>query len=83
RFKGHSKSDKRVYRTKEEEEQWQIERDPLKLTATLFEQEGVASEIELAEIKHKAQAKVAEAVAEARLGENPTLADLYTDVYAE
>ncbi len=83
RFKGHSKSDKRVYRTKEEEEQWQIERDPLKLTATLFEQEGVVSEIELAEIKHKAQVKVAEAVAEARLGENPTLADLYTDVYAE
>lgn len=83
RFKGHSKSDQRVYRTKAEEEQWKIERDPLKLTAQLFQQKGVASKMELEEMKQKAQIKVEMAVKEARLGENPTLEDLYTDVYAD
>lgn len=82
RFKGHSKSDSREYRSKLEETQWQ-ERDPLKLATNLLIQSGAATQKELMEIKQLAFAKVKEATETARKDPDVTLDDLYTHVYAE
>jgi len=60
RFCGHSKNDPRVYRTEEEEEQWQ-ERDCLAITATALMELGMPNEESLA-LKAQARSCIANAV---------------------
>ncbi|MGX7419816.1 thiamine pyrophosphate-dependent dehydrogenase E1 component subunit alpha [Carnobacterium gallinarum] len=83
RFKGHSKSDQRLYRSKTEEDEWQEQRDPLKLTSKLLIESGAATKIELIEIEQSALKNVQQATATARNSEDVTLADLTTHVYAD
>ena len=83
RFKGHSKSDERIYRTKEEELRWEEERDPIKLTEKLLTNSQVASNEELMKLKKQAFENVQKAVQEAEKSEDIELSDLTTQVYAE
>lgn len=64
RFSGHSRSDQRVYRTREEEADWQ-KRDPIALWKTRLTCEGAGAD-EIAGAEREAVAAVAEAVRFAR-----------------
>jgi pyruvate dehydrogenase E1 component alpha subunit len=60
RFLGHSKSDNRVYRTREEEASWEA-RDPIKLLSEkLLAQGTTANELEL--IENRVMKEIDEAV---------------------
>ena len=82
RFLGHSKSDQRVYRSREEEAAWR-ERDPIaRLRATLLEQ-GLASVADLEAVASEALATVDAAVAFARESPFPDADALHAGVFAD
>jgi pyruvate dehydrogenase E1 component alpha subunit len=83
RWKGHSKSDAKKYRTKEEEENWRKEKDPIRRAKDRFIAAGVFTEEEADEIRKKAKQAIEDAV---KFGEkSPVVAveTMYEDVYAE
>ena len=80
RYKGHSKSDKNVYRTKEEIESWK-KRDPIQRFRSQLTENGLA-EKRLKEIEEKVETEIEEAV---RFGEEsppPSLEAVRRMVYA-
>lgn len=81
RIRGHSKSDRNRYRTKDEIEAWQG-RDPI----PAFERElvayGVASQAELSDLSVAAAKEIAGGIEFARNGTDPTIDSLTRDVYA-
>jgi pyruvate dehydrogenase E1 component alpha subunit len=81
RFKGHSKSDKNVYRTKEEIKQW-MERCPIKRMENLLLEEGVAPSV-LEELKRKVEDEIQDAVRFGLESEELTLEEARRLVYAE
>lgn len=83
RWKGHSKSDAKKYRTKEEEEHWKTNVDPIKLSEERFIQAGVMTQEEANQMKKDAKARIEEAVVYAESGERPTPEDLWTNVLAD
>lgn len=80
RWKGHSKSDAQVYRTKEEVREWK-EKCPIKLLGRELEEEGV-KEAELENIRKKVEAEIEEAVEFALKSPEPTLEEARRMVYA-
>jgi len=82
RIRGHSKSDRNLYRTKEEIEAWRAA-DPI----VRLQDELVASErftaAELASIERDAQQRIEAALAFAQSSPEPDPAQLTRDVYAE
>lgn len=83
RWKGHSKSDAKKYRTKEEEQEWRSQRDPIKLAQERLIQAGVFTQEEADAIRDRAHQEIEDAV---RFAEESPITDpseLYTDVYAE
>jgi len=70
RYCGHSKSDDRAYRTKEEEATWQAH-DPLDLMRERLLAEGLLRESEADKIVQQAQQAIAEAVDFARSSPKP------------
>jgi TPP-dependent pyruvate/acetoin dehydrogenase alpha subunit len=70
RFLGHSKSDQRVYRSREEEGAWR-ERDPIVRLSSAMQEQGLASASELETIAHDAVAAVDAAVEFARRSPYP------------
>lgn len=83
RWKGHSKSDAKKYRTKEEEEDWRKNRDPIKLAKERFIEAGIFTEVEAEEIREQAKQKIEDAVKFAEESPMPALDTLYEDVYAD
>lgn len=83
RWKGHSKSDAKKYRTREEEEYWRKEKDPIALAEKRFIEAGVFTEEEAKEIKKNAEQKIEDAVKFAEESPVPSLDTLMTDVYAD
>ena len=83
RWKGHSKSDAKKYRTKEEEEHWKTNMDPIKLAEERFIAAGVMTQEEADEMKVSAKARIEEAVVYAESGEHLTPEDLWTNVLAD
>ena len=81
RYRGHSRSDPRKYRTKEEEEYWR-ERDPILRFSGQLVEEGVLTEKEVASLKHRVEEELAEAERFA-LEESPLPdpGELHRDVY--
>jgi acetoin:2,6-dichlorophenolindophenol oxidoreductase subunit alpha len=81
RTRGHSRSDRNRYRTREEIDAWKA-RDPI----SRFEQEilslGLATAAEVATIAASVEKEMAEAVAEASASPWPSVADLTRDVYS-
>ncbi|HEY3378203.1 MAG TPA: pyruvate dehydrogenase (acetyl-transferring) E1 component subunit alpha [Armatimonadota bacterium] len=81
RYKGHSMADAVLYRTREEEEGWRP-RDPIALYRHRLLEQGMATEEALTEIERQADAIVADAVQFAEESPEPTLDEMYRDVYA-
>jgi pyruvate dehydrogenase E1 component alpha subunit len=81
RTRGHSRSDRNRYRSREEIEAWKA-RDPI----ARFEKEivalGLATEAQVASIAAEVEKEMAEAVAEASASPWPAVADVTRDVYS-
>lgn len=77
RWKGHSKSDKQAYRTRDEVKEWQ-ERDPIRRFAAFL---GM-SDAERDSLQAQAQARIEESVAFSEASPEPDLADIMEGVYA-
>ena len=81
RWYGHSRSDPRVYRTREEEKAWR-ERDPITRLSQRLVAEGVASQEEVDGVLARAQAAIETATEFALASPQPPASELEQDVYA-
>lgn len=82
RFAGHSKSDVRKYRTREEERAWQ-ERDPITLITARLVEEGVCGPHEITTVRDQVVAEVEAAVQFAISSPENDPAELLRDVYID
>lgn len=82
RWYGHSKSDPRVYRTKEEEKAWK-ERDPIIVLRGKLLDEKLAAEAELDAIAARAEKTIEDATQFSINSPYPDAAELAKDVYVE
>lgn len=83
RHRGHSKSDRNRYRTREEIEDWMSNRDPI----TLFENElrafGLIDGQGIAAIRDRVAQEIADGIEFAKNSPSPALCDLQNYVYTE
>ncbi|MBL8893973.1 MAG: thiamine pyrophosphate-dependent dehydrogenase E1 component subunit alpha [Rhizobiales bacterium] len=80
RIRGHSKSDRNRYRTKEEIEEWQA-KDPIGHFETELVAHGLLKQDEVAAIRADAEREIADAVEFARNGTDPDPRQGTRDVY--
>jgi len=81
RWYGHSRSDPRKYRTKEEEADWK-NRDPIPNFAAWLVEKGYATEAEIDAIEEKVESSIEDAVEFALTSDTPLAEDLEKFVYA-
>ena len=81
RWKGHSKSDAKKYRTREEEKEWK-EKDCIKRFKDVLIEQSVLTEEEAKELKEEAFKAIEEAVEFAEKSPEPSIDILLEDVYA-
>lgn len=81
RWKGHSKSDQELYRTKEEVRAWK-EKDPIPRFRELLVANGVISSEEATSIEETASRVIAEALEFAQAGPEPAVDTILEGVYA-
>lgn len=81
RFNGHSKSDKLIYRTREEEKIW-YKKEPINRFKQILLEANILTESEAEKIKEMSLHEVEEALRFAENSPSPTKDDLLTDVYA-
>jgi len=77
RYKGHSKSDRQLYRTREEVKQW-MKKDPIKRFAKLLDVDDKT----MKEMEKKAKEKIQEAVAFAEESPEPEISSIMEGIYA-
>jgi len=82
RYKGHSKSDKQAYRTKEEVRSW-MERDPIPRFQAWLAEAGYLTQAEAEALEAKAKAAIEDAITFAEAGPEPSVEHLLDDVYDE
>lgn len=84
RWRGHSRSDPRKYRTKEEEHHWMTQRDPIKLFSDLLVAQKIATQAEVDATWKSVEEEMA-AAEKFALEESPypDPSTLLEDVYAE
>ena len=82
RFKGHSMSDPRKYRTKEEEAKFQGE-DPIEKVLVTIRKNKYATEKEIDAIGAKIKKQIEDAIKFAEESPLPKPEDMYEDIYAE
>lgn len=82
RFVGHSRSDPRTYRSREEEAEWQA-RDPIPNTAQRLVALGLADEAALANMEREVEAAIDDAVTFAESSPLPDPADTLKHVFYE
>jgi acetoin:2,6-dichlorophenolindophenol oxidoreductase subunit alpha len=80
RIRGHSKSDRNRYRSKEEIEEW-MARDPIGQFETSLEAQGLLTKDEVLAIRAGAEAEIAAAIEFAKGGTDPSPAEVTRDVY--
>lgn len=80
RTRGHSRSDRNRYRSKEEIEEWKL-RDPIGHFESEIIANGIATEDEVAAIFAAADAEIAAGLEFARNGTDPSLDEVTRDVY--
>ncbi len=81
RWKGHSKSDQELYRTKEEVKTWK-DKDPIRRFRSLLVDEGVINREEDEEIEEAAKRIIDEALEFAQASPEPALDTILEGVYA-
>lgn len=82
RFRGHSMGDPERYRKSEEVKKWQ-EEDPIGIFNKYLLDKKVATRKALDEIEARVEEEVAKAVEFAETSPEPTMEDLYADIYAD
>ncbi len=82
RYKGHSKSDKQLYRTKEEVKEWEA-RDAIPRLQRWLVARGFISEAEGQALQARAEAEIEAAIEYADEQPDPSPADLHKTVYYE
>jgi pyruvate dehydrogenase E1 component alpha subunit len=82
RYCGHSRSDPRTYRTREEEAEWEKE-DPIPRLRRYLVGSGLAEEAQLDEIDVGVEATFDEALEFAEASPEPEVSELYADVFKE
>jgi pyruvate dehydrogenase E1 component alpha subunit len=80
RIRGHSKSDRNRYRTKEEIEEWQA-KDPIRHFELALIARSFLAEDEVDAIRAAAEAEIAQAIEFARNGTDPIPTEVTRDVY--
>ncbi len=80
RWYGHSRSDPRKYRTKDEEQSWR-DRDPLKTVRQRLLEGGLATEEELDAVEERAEQAIQQATEFALASPMPDPAEVEQDVY--
>ncbi len=83
RHRGHSKSDRNRYRTKEEIEEWKFLRDPIGLFEAELKQFGVMDDAAIARVREAVEAEIAAGIAFAKESPMPRTADVLNYVYTE
>jgi len=81
RYYGHSHSDPRAYRTREEEAAWR-DRDPIKVQKTNMTTLKMLAEPEFEALQQSVKAKLDQAMVYSEASPEPDPKDLTTDVYA-
>jgi TPP-dependent pyruvate/acetoin dehydrogenase alpha subunit len=81
RYYGHSRSDPRAYRSREEEAYWR-DRDPIKLFGAYCVKAGILSENQVQELDDSTTEDIEQATQFAIDSPMPDASELYTDVYA-
>lgn len=81
RYKGHSKSDRQLYRTREEVESWRL-RDPITQLRSHLLEEGVITEDRFQELDADARGAIEKALRFAEESPEPDPAELLEGVYA-
>lgn len=82
RWKGHSKTDARKYRTREEEQEWIEHRDPIRLFRDYLINEGILTEDAYEEIVNRVDEQMKASIEFAESSPLPDLDVLELDVYA-
>lgn len=82
RLRGHSKSDRNLYRTKDEIEAWR-DNDPIRRLELELIAQGRFAEEDLRGIERAAQSTIDEAIEFAKASPDPDPAELTRDVYAD
>jgi len=82
RYYGHSRSDPRIYRTREEEKIWRA-RDPIKTFAEKLIKEGILTPEKLKKLEDQVAKEIEEAEEFALSSPYPPVESLYDDVYTE
>ena len=82
RIRGHSRSDRNRYRTKEEIEGWR-QRDPITLFEAELQSLGLISAAEIAAVRSEVEVEIAEGLEFARTSPVPALSGLTRDVYTD
>lgn len=82
RWKGHSKSDAKKYRTRDEEQEWRA-KDPIKRMRDNLIEQGIFTEEDAERIKQEAIQKIEDSVEFALNSPEPDVSTLLEDVYAE
>ncbi|GAB3042274.1 thiamine pyrophosphate-dependent dehydrogenase E1 component subunit alpha [Virgibacillus ainsalahensis] len=82
RWKGHSRSDARKYRTRDEEKEWKKQRDPIALFRAQLIEDEVLTEEDLAELDQQIKREIDEAVEFAENSKAPGIETLMEDIYA-
>jgi pyruvate dehydrogenase E1 component alpha subunit len=82
RYRGHSKSDRNLYRTRDEIAEWRA-RDPIPRFAARLEKAGIADAAQTAAAEERAHDEIEAAVTWAEAQPEPRCEDLLEGVYAE
>ncbi len=82
RYKGHSKSDKQAYRTREEVQDWQDNRDPIMRLSDLLVTAGITTQAEADSMRDTALKIIDDAVEFSENSASPDLASIAEGVYA-
>ncbi|MCC7331487.1 MAG: pyruvate dehydrogenase (acetyl-transferring) E1 component subunit alpha [Flavobacteriales bacterium] len=82
RYKGHSMSDPRKYRTKEEEEEYMNE-DPIEKVLKTIKSNKYATDKQIEAIQEKVKNQIEESVKFAEESPFPKPEDMYEDIYSE
>ena len=82
RWRGHSRSDRNRYRTKEEIAAW-MEQDPIRRMTEMLVGHGITTDNEAAQMERDASEKVEDAIAYARSSPDPNVEEATRFVYSE
>ena len=83
RHRGHSKSDRNRYRTKEEIEDWINNRDPIRLFEEQMQEYGVIDAAGIEAVRADVEREIEAAIEFAKTSPAPDIASLTRDVYTD